>query len=227
VRHRISNLQVYGYPVAGAAVRLWWRLGQRGISYERRGPLFEYVRRGEPCIVALWHQDVFPLMFELFRYTASYPAMYMVSGGRIGRIGTYFLNLWNVECVAGSSAGHGIDAIEELARRAKVERKSVFLMADGSRGPARQARWGPVYLARDSGLPVIAARAWGDNLVVLRRTWMQLALPCPWGKAVVVSGEPIYVPHDADKTALDAARRTLETRLNDLGHQAEQVMRER
>jgi lysophospholipid acyltransferase (LPLAT)-like uncharacterized protein len=90
-------------------------------------------------------------------------------------------------------------------------------MADGSRGPPRRARWGAVYLARDTGLPIVPARAWGDNLVILERTWMRLALPKPWGRAVVMSGEPLRVPADAKEEAeLDAYRLELEQRLETL-----------
>jgi lysophospholipid acyltransferase (LPLAT)-like uncharacterized protein len=95
-------------------------------------------------------------------------------------------------------------------------------MADGSRGPPRRARWGAIYLARDTGLPIIAARAWGDNLVILERTWMRLALPKPWGRAVVLSAEPLVVPGDAGEgEALDRYRLELEGRLQTVVARAE------
>jgi lysophospholipid acyltransferase (LPLAT)-like uncharacterized protein len=177
---------------------VWAWLVRRYVRYELRGPLFEFIREGEPCIVALWHQDVFPLMLKLSGYTPSYPTYFMVSHGRIGAIGARLLNLWGIECVAGSRSRRGIEAVRELTRRVREERRSVFLMADASRGPPRQGRWGAIYLARDTGLPIIAVRAWGDNLVILRRTWMRLALPKPWGRAVLLSGEPLRIPADVE-----------------------------
>jgi lysophospholipid acyltransferase (LPLAT)-like uncharacterized protein len=99
----------------------------------------------------------------------------------------------------------------------RKERRSVFLMADASRGPARKARWGAVYLARDTGLPIIAARAWGDSLVILERTWMRLALPKPWGRAVVLTADPLVVPPDArEGEGIDRYRLELERRLEAL-----------
>lgn len=217
LRHRLSDQQWLLFPLLGGIVRVWAWLMHRYVVYERQGPLFDFIRENRPCIVALWHQDVFPLMFELFRYTSTYPSYFMVSHGRVGNIGTYFLNLWDVECVAGSGSRRGVEAVRELTRRVQAEPRSVLLMADASRGPARQARWGAIYLARDTGLPIVAARAWGDNLVILKRTWMRLALPKPWGRSVVLSAEPLGVPPDTEEgEALDVYRLELERRLEDL-----------
>jgi lysophospholipid acyltransferase (LPLAT)-like uncharacterized protein len=190
---------------------------RRYVRCERHGPLFDFIREGRPCIIALWHQDVFPLMFELFRYTREYPSYFMVSHGRIGTLGTYLLNLWHIDCVAGSGPRRGIDAVRELTRRMQNQRRSVFLMADGSRGPAQEARWGAIYLARDTGLPIVPVRAWGNNLVILRSTWMRLALPRPWGRAVVLSADPLVVPADAGREeSLDRYRLELEGELASL-----------
>jgi len=151
-------------------------------------------------------------MFELFRYTPKYQTLFMVSKGRVGTIGTHLLNMYGIECV--STAGRKKDAVHELAKRANQTGKSVFLMADGSKGPDREARWGAIYLARETGLPLIATHAWGDNLIVLKRTWMKLALPKPWGRSGVLSAEPVYIPSNANKAALELYRQELEKRLN-------------
>lgn len=187
------------------------------VPYDEHGPLFDYIRRRDPCIVALWHQDVFPLMFDLFRYTRDYPALFMVSPNRVGQMGTYLLGLFGIDCVAGSKRGRARDAIAELASRARTERRAIFVMADGSRGPARVARWGAVRLSQQTGLPIIAARGWSNRLLTLRGTWMRLVLPKPWGHAVVLSADPLSVTADGDsEEALASARSELERRLNEL-----------
>lgn len=220
VRHRISDQQVLLFPVLGALVRFWCWMIQRTVDYERRGPLFEFIQQKRPCIITLWHQDVFPLMFELFRYTPSYPAMFMVSPGRIGSVGAYLLNIWGIRSVAGSRGSTARETVEVLSREAKAAGVAVFLMADGSRGPARTARWGAIHLAKNTGFPLIAARAWSDRLVTLERTWMKLALPRPWGRAVVLSASPMLVPQTEDRDILNAYRDELERRLNQLADAA-------
>jgi len=212
IRRRISNLQVLLFPLLGIIFRIWILLVQWGVKYERRGPLSHFISQNSPCIIALWHQSVFPLMWDLFRYTSVYPTLFMVSKGRIGTVGTYVLNLFNVECV--STAVGKKDAVYELAKRANETGKSVFIMADGSKGPNREAKWGAIYLARETGLPLIAPHAWGDNLIILEKTWMKLALPKPWGHSTILTAEPLYVPSSAEKGDLESYRKELEKRLN-------------
>ena len=98
----------------------------------------------------------------------------------------------------------------------RVSPRAVFIMADGSRGPARQARWGAVHLALDTSLPIVAARAWASHLWIPKGTWMQMALSLPWGHGVVVSGAPIEVAAGADREELEKARRALERSLDEL-----------
>ncbi len=219
IRRKISNLQVFFFPLLGMIFRIWVFAVQLGVKYELRGPLSAFIRQGKPCILVLWHQSVFPTMFELFRYTSGYPTLFMVSKGRVGTVGAYFLNIFNIECV--STAAGKKDAVYELARQANQTDKSVFIMADGSKGPAREAKWGAIYLARETGLPLIAAHAWGNHFITLKKTWMKLALPTPLGRSIVLTAEPLYVPKTADKEALEGYRKELELRLNTLAEALE------
>ncbi len=213
LRRRLAEAALF--PLLGVVFRAWFWSVRRRVVYDRRGPLFEFIASGRPCIIALWHQDVFPLMFELFRYTPErYPAYFMVSHGRIGTGGTHLLNIWGIQCIAGSGSQAGIAAVNELAERVRARPRAVLLMADGSRGPACEARWGAVHLAGRSGLPILAVRAWGDHLTIMKRTWMRLALPRPAGRMVFLSAQPLYVAADADKPELERCRRELEARLN-------------
>ncbi len=185
------------YPVVGAFCRSWVWAIQRGVRHEHRGPLFDFARGRRACIVVFWHQDVFPLFFDIIRILPEWRPLFMVSPGRTGSLGLYLLKMFGIECVTGSSGSKGWAAIEELTHRAKAEGRPIFLTADGSRGPTQVARWGALNIARGSGLPIIPARGWTSHFLTLHRTWMKLALPLPWGRGVVLSGEPITVPGSA------------------------------
>ncbi|MBM4268461.1 MAG: DUF374 domain-containing protein [Deltaproteobacteria bacterium] len=214
VRRRITDLQVLFFPLIRIVGRIWCFAMHRLVRSDRRGPLFEYIKNERPCIIAYWHQDSIPLLFELIRYTRGYPCSAMLSRGRMGDFVVNLLAPWHFRFARGSNSGGGRAALDQLALDGRKDGRSVFITVDGSRGPARQARWGAVQLARETGLPIIAARAWGSNLIVLERTWMKLGFPLPFGRAVFLSDEPIRVPANATPEQLETIRIDLEQRLN-------------
>jgi len=216
IRRTFSNLQTLLYPVAGWIILAWVWAVNRWVRVDRRGPVFDFIREGKPFIFTFWHEDCLPLLFDMSRGFRKNPPVFMVSIGRTGSVGSYLLTLFNTESVAGSGPKKGIRTIKRLARRCRKRNQSAYILADGSRGPNREMRWGAVYLARDSGLPIIAGRAWGTSQVCLGWTWMRLVLPLPWGRQVVLSSEPLYVPPEADKEELGRYREELQRRLDDL-----------
>lgn len=214
VGRRLSDLQMASFPLFRVICRVWCFCMHTLVRSERRGPLFEYIEQEKPCIIAYWHQDSMPLLFELIRYTRGYPCSAMLSRGRIGDFSANLLAPWHFRFARGSNSGGGREALAQLTKDARDEGRAIFCTVDGSRGPAREARWGAVQLARDTGLPIIPARAWGTNLWVWEKTWMKLGFPLPWGRAVFLSDDPIRVPAGAGPEQLEETRLRLEERLN-------------
>jgi lysophospholipid acyltransferase (LPLAT)-like uncharacterized protein len=90
---------------------------------------------------------------------------------------------------------------------------------DGPRGPARRAQAGAVWLAKTTGNPVVpfhieADRHWSA------RSWDRTQIPKPWARLAIAIGEPLEVPAVADDAAIEAARRDLELRLEELERRA-------
>jgi lysophospholipid acyltransferase (LPLAT)-like uncharacterized protein len=197
-------------------LRLWVWSVQRTVRVDRRGPAFEYIRDGKPFILTFWHEDVLIFMFEMVRSFRTSPVVFMASPGRTGDLGTYLLNLYGADAVAGSGSLKGREAIERLTRRVRERPQSVYILADGSRGPNQELRWGSLHLARDTGLPIIAGRGWASHRVTLPWTWMRLALPLPWGRGVALTAEPLFVPADATKEDLRGCHAELQRRLDEL-----------
>lgn len=214
LRRRLSNLSTLLYPVVGWIILAWVWTVNRCAKIDRRGAAFEMIRDGKPYIFTFWHEDCLPLMFEMSRGLRKSPHMFMVSPGRTGALGSYLLTLFNTQSIAGSGSNKGVHAVRRLTRRFHREPASIYILADGSRGPNHEMRWGALYLARDTGLPIIAGRAWSNSLIRLAWTWMGLALPLPWGRTVVLTSEPLYIPEDADREQLEAHRAELQRRLD-------------
>jgi len=177
--------------------------------------MYDYIREGKPFVFTYWHEDNLAGPVELFRFTGEFPTVAMVSPGRIGGIMKRILHHFGLRTVHGSSSKGGIKAIEEMTDLANAERIAVFVAADGSRGPSRVAAWGAIYLARDTGLPIIACRGWPEKKIIFKRTWMKLAWPLPWGRAVCLTSEPMFIPKEATKEDLRGFRSRLEEVMND------------
>jgi lysophospholipid acyltransferase (LPLAT)-like uncharacterized protein len=106
----------------------------------------------------------------------------------------------------------GVPAMRELLRQLESG-ASVALTADVPK-TARVCGMGIVALAKLSGCPIVPTA-----VVTSRRlqfnTWDRASLGLPFSRAVVVAGEMVRVPPDADEAAMEAARLAVQRGLDD------------
>ena len=81
-------------------------------------------------------------------------------------------------------------------------RRAAFTI-DGPRGPRYVAKPGPVILARKTGVPIYPFHIGVDEAWTLEKTWDQFQVPQPFSRAVFVGGPFIWVPADADASAIE------------------------
>ena len=105
-------------------------------------------------------------------------------------------------------------AMLRLLRRGET----VVLTADVPK-IARIVGLGPVTLAKHSGCPIVPIGIATSRRVRLSN-WDRTCINLPFGRMVMVRGEPIEVARDADDDALEAARRTVEARLTEVDARA-------
>lgn len=219
VRRRISDLQRLLYPLSYVVIRTWIGILCHGVRWSGSGPFRGFVERGAPAILCMWHQDVLNTVLYLAGLGRRYPMMIMVSDGRPAAVGAYLIRKYHVTAVTGSKHRDGgrVGVVQRMADACRESGKSPIITGDGSRGPANVVRWGAVHLARDTGFPIVPMRTWFSHASILP-TWAhtQLPWPLPLGQAHVASGEPLFVPADADKATLQTCRQELERRLNAL-----------
>jgi lysophospholipid acyltransferase (LPLAT)-like uncharacterized protein len=84
---------------------------------------------------------------------------------------------------------------------------------------ARVAGLGVVTLAKHSGCPIVPVGLATSRRVRLSN-WDRTCINLPFGRMVMVRGEPILVARDADDAALEAARQIVETRLAEVDARA-------
>lgn len=161
-----------------------------------------------PAIVAFWHECL-PLMPRLWlmAYRAgTFPhADVLISRHRDGQLIGAIMRRFHVRVVHGSSS----QGRESRGGSASVRRLLsvlagpglVVITPDGPRGPRRVAAPGVAQLAALSGVAVVPAAAHTTRRRILR-SWDRMILPLPFGRGVIVCGDPIPVPRRARDTAL-------------------------
>jgi lysophospholipid acyltransferase (LPLAT)-like uncharacterized protein len=86
---------------------------------------------------------------------------------------------------------------------------------DGPRGPARVAKPGLVFAARETGRPIVPI-AWATDRAHVFGSWDRTVLPLPRSRIVIGWGAPLPLPEDGSDEALERARRALEAGVNAL-----------
>lgn len=108
-----------------------------------------------------------------------------------------------VTAVRGSTSRGASDAVRGMitALRSGLD---LGITPDGPKGPKEEIKEGVMYLAQKLGVPILPITNASSNRLILKKTWDQFQIPMPFGRSVVVYGEPIFVGL-ADDLKLKAA----------------------
>ena len=176
------------------------------------------LERGEPAIGVFWHARLL-LIPQLWRQLQDIVAkdrrVYaMVSAHGDGELIATALERLGVAPIRGSSGRTGASVLRaahtELGRGGYVA-----IAADGPRGPAGRLQPGAVYLARQTGVPVIPL-AGAVRPHWRARSWDRLLVPLPFSRGVLLAGAPIWIPAATDHAGLAACGRTVTTAIDQL-----------
>lgn len=153
-------------------------------------------------IYAFWHQRQ-----VYFTWThRDCGAAVLVSRSKDGELIAETMNLSRIGAVRGSSSRGGAAAAKELVETLRSG-LDIGITPDGPRGPAREVKDGVLRVAQISGAPIVPIANALTHKITVAKAWDQFHIPLPFGRAVVVYGEPIEVrPHD------DLAAKALEVK---------------
>ncbi len=120
--------------------------------------------------------------------------------------------------VRGSSGKGGDQALRELI--SKSSKQHLAVTPDGPRGPRRKLAVGSIFLASQTGLPLVIYavgydRPWRAN------SWDRFAIPKPFSRARIVIGPRIYIPPNLDRAGIKYYRKRVQDLLNHLTQEAE------
>lgn len=190
-----------------------WTSRIRTVGGEHRAKL---KKSGSGWIYAFWHQRQ-----VLMTYThRGDGAHILVSRSKDGEVIARVMELSGINAVRGSSSKGAAAATRELMDLAKAGRVIGFT-PDGPRGPAREVKPGVLYLARESGLPILPLASATSRRVELRRAWDRFQIPLPFGRAAVVYAPPIRVAPEDD---LEAKAAELKATLDRITAEADRLV---
>ena len=178
-----------------------------------------YWREGKGFILAFWHGR---LLMMAHCWRRSVPMHMLISQHRDGEFIAETIRHFGLGTVRGSTKKGGGAALRTMVRALKAG-ECVGITPDGPRGPRMRAGIGAISLARLSGAPIIPA-AYAASRRTLLSSWDRFVLALPFSRGVILWGEPITVPREADAAAEEAARAALEAQLNALTEKADRLV---
>ena len=173
---------------------------------------------GRPFILCFWHGR---LSMMPYSWPLGVPIHMLISRHRDGQLIADTVSHFGIRTVVGSTRHGGSGALRAMLRILK-EGQSVGITPDGPHGPRMRASNGIATLARMSGVPILPATFSIDKRRVLK-SWDSFIVPWPFGCGVIVWGDPIDVPRDADDEAMEAARQQVEDALKAITAEADRL----
>ena len=184
--------------------------------------VYEIIEPQRPVILAFWHGQHF--MTPFVKTKEIHATKVLISRHRDGEFNALAAERLGIGTIRGSgdhgSAFHrkgGVGAFKEMVR-ALEEKYYVALTADVPKR-SRVAGLGIIMLARESGRPIIPF-AMATSRFIRLNNWDGTTINLPFGRGILVGGEPIRVPPDADGEAMERLRAQLEATLNDATRRA-------
>lgn len=181
------------YLVYGYVTFIGWTTRQRVL---RADIPINVHKAGERFIYAFWHQR--QVFFTWSHRDAS--AAVLVSQSRDGEMIAKTMELSRIGAVRGSSSRGGAAAAREMVEILRSGR-DVGITPDGPKGPARTVKEGAVRVAQLSGMPIVPIANALSNKIEIAGAWDRFQIPLPFGRSVVIYGDPIRVGGGDDLAA--------------------------
>ncbi len=168
-------------------------------------------------IYTCWHNRVFLATYFWQRRRIVVMTSQSFDGEYIAR----FIQRFGYGAARGSSTRGGTGAIVEMVRLMRADCPAGFTI-DGPRGPRYVAKMGAVLLAKKSRQPILPFTITASRFWAARRSWDHFQVPWPFTHARVEIARPIFVPPDADETALAKSRDELQRALDEINKRGEE-----
>jgi hypothetical protein len=219
---RLSRRLLANGSVQGALARLaagYLRLVHATNRWQRIG--FEAALAGAAqggrtaAVACFWHGR---MLMMPFARVAPYRYAIVISSHRDGQLIARTVARLGIPTIVGSTTRGATGATKTCIEQLRRGNTVICITPDGPRGPRMRASAGAVEMARLAGVLVVPI-AYSVTRRRVLRSWDRFILPLPFGRGVMICGEPI------DPAVLDreATRRLVEHRLNALCAEADRL----
>ncbi len=210
------------------AYRLFALFHRTSRKYRVNGDIEErFFAAGRPVIVAQFHY------WDVFYFFAFQHRRHAIMCGDQwgGDLGAFLMAKLGIESVRRTTRpmdvndpGYisGEQAKQELIKMVVEEGYNATMTVDGPRGPLFSVKHGIIDLAAATGAPIITMSV-AAHPRILAPTWDHMRLPTPFSTIATIFGGPFWVPADADKSAKEDIRLTLERHMVALRDLCEEI----
>ena len=195
--------------VLGAAVlAAWartWRIERIGMDARDAA-----VAVGAGTLFVFWHARMLPLVWT----HRDGGHIVLISRHRDGELIARVAARLGYRTARGSSTRGGEAAVREMMRFA-AQGCWIGVTPDGPRGPAERVKPGVVWLASQTGIPVLPVAS-ASRPVWRLKSWDRFLIPPPFARVLVAYGDLITVPAELDDDDLESRRVEIEQALSRL-----------
>ena len=171
---------------------------------------------GERFVIALWHDELFPIAGYGCVYTTGLVGI--VSESKDGQFVASIMEGLGQTTVRGSSSHGGVRALLKVKRVMERENRMAVFAVDGPRGPRHEPKDGAIFLAQRVGAKIVPIRAYTSRKKIFENAWDRFQLPWFFSRCELVFGEPYDVTTEKlDSDTLAAERKRLKDTLDSLG----------
>jgi lysophospholipid acyltransferase (LPLAT)-like uncharacterized protein len=173
---------------------------------------------GRQPVMVFWHGRILSATFYFRRRGIVVMTSENFDGEWIARI----IERFGYGTSRGSTSRGGRRALLQLVRDLEAGRPAGFAI-DGPRGPAKVAQPGAIWLAGETGHPILPFHLEASRFWELR-SWDRTQIPKPFSTVALVVGEPLQVPKRLSGDAREEVRQKVEARLRALEERARELL---
>ena len=213
-RMKAAAIAAGGYPLLALLGRtLKWKV-------EGAGHWDDVIRAGQQPILALWHGRILAGL----HYFRDRGIVVMTSQNFDGEWIARILARFGFGTARGSTSRGGARALVQLRRDLTAGHPAAFTV-DGPRGPARLAQSGAVWLAGNTGQPILPYHIEADRCWTVD-SWDRTQVPRPFSTVAIAIGSPLHI-RDTTPATVEAGRVELEAALARCERRAHELLERR